>query len=135
MLKVEQELNDYQFAFDISLAEKIQSEVDEIITSKKKLEIKPAFEPKPLSTTDQIFNETIKKNEEFIKTSLEIRDEEMKAENEIADEKAKKIIKDIVNPVPGLFINDTFNLQEDVSVNKPKNTDNTFRLKTQIQKN
>ena len=59
----------------------------------------------------------------------------MKAENEIADEKAKKIIKDIVNPVPGLFINDTFNLQEDVSVNKPKNTDNTFRLKTQIQKN
>ena len=105
------------------------------MTSKKKLEIKPAFEPKPLLTADQIFNETIKKNEEFIKTSLEIRDEEMKAENEIADEKAKKIIKDIVNPVPGLFINDTFNLQEDVSVNKPKNTDNTFRLKTQIQKN
>ena len=105
------------------------------MTSKKKLEIKPAFEPKPLLTTDQIFNETIKKNEEFIKTSLEIRDEEMKAENEIADEKAKKIIKDIVNPVPGLFINDTFNLQEDVSVNKPKNIDNTFRLKTQIQKN
>ena len=105
------------------------------MTSKKKLEIKPAFEPKPLLTADQIFNETIKKNEEFIKTSLEIRDEEMKAENEIADEKAKKIIKDIVNSVSGLFINDTFNLQEDVSVNKPKNTDNTFRLKTQIQKN
>ena len=105
------------------------------MTSKKKPEIKPDFEPKPLLTTDQIFNETTKKNEEFIKTFLEIRDEEMKAENEIADEKAKKIIKDIVNPVPGLFINDTFNLQEDVSVNKPKNTDNTFRLKTQIQKN
>ena len=104
------------------------------MTSKKKPKIKPDFEPKLLLTTDQIFNETTKKNEEFIKTSLEIRDEEMKAENEIADEKAKKIIKDIVTPAPGLFINDTFNHQEDISVNKSKNTDNTFRLKTQIQK-
>ena len=67
--KIEQELNDYQFAFDLFLAEKIQSEVDEIMTSISKPEIKPDFEPKPLLATDQIFNETTKQNEEFIKKS------------------------------------------------------------------
>ena len=79
------------------------------MTSISKPEIKPDFEPKPLLTTDQIFNETTKQNEEFIKTFLEIRDEEIEAENEIAHNKTKKIIKDIVNPAPGLLINNTFN--------------------------
>ena len=65
---------------------------------------------------------------------MEIRDEEIKAENEIADNKTKKIIKDIVNPAPGLFINDTFNSQEDISINKPKYTDNTFKLKLKYKK-
>ena len=102
--------------------------------SKSKPEIKPDFEPKPLLTTDQIFNETAKKNEEFIKTSLEIRYEEIKAENEIADNKTKKIIKHIVNPAPGLFINDIFNPQEDISINKPEYTDNTFKLKAEKKK-
>ena len=96
------------------------------MASKSKPKIKPDFEPKPLLTTDQIFNETTKKNEEFIKTSLEIRDEEIKAKNEIADNETKKIIKAIVNPAPELYINDTFNPQEDISINKPKNTDNTL---------
>ena len=66
---------------------------------------------------------------------MEIRYEEIKAENEIAEKKKpKKIIKDIMNPVPGLFINDTFNPQEDISINKPKNIDNTFKLKTERKK-
>ena len=66
---------------------------------------------------------------------MEIRYKEIKAENEIAGKKkTKKIIKDIVNPAPGLFINDTFNPQEDISINKPKNIDNTFKLKTERKK-
>ena len=59
--QIEQELNYYQFVFDLSLPEKIQSEVDEITTSKNKPEIRSDFEPKPLLTTDQVFNETAKK--------------------------------------------------------------------------
>ena len=39
-----------------------------------------------------------------------------------------------MNPASGFFINDTFNPEEDININKPKNTDNTFKLKTEIQK-
>ena len=39
-----------------------------------------------------------KKNEEFIETSLALRDEELKAENDNAQQKTKKSIKDIIDP-------------------------------------
>ena len=65
--KIEQELSGYQFASDLSLAENIQSKVDEFMTSKSKPKNKPDFEPNPLLTTDQIFNETTKKNEALLR--------------------------------------------------------------------
>ena len=61
-----------------------------------------------------------KKNEEFIKRSLALRDEELKAENDIAQQKTKKIIKDIINPAPSLLINDTFNQQEEANIDTQK---------------
>ena len=60
------------------------------------------------------------KKEEFIKTSLALRDEELKAENDIAQQKTKKIIKVIIDPAPGLLINDTFNLQKDTNIDTQK---------------
>ena len=75
-----------------------------------------------------------KKNEEFIKRSLALRDEELKAENNIAQQKTKKIIKDIIDPAPGLLINDTFNQQKDTNIDTQKNTDNTYKLKPDVQK-
>ena len=59
--KVKQEVNGYQIAFDLSLAEKIQDEVDEIMVSDEKPEIPPDSIPPPLLTTDEILNETTKK--------------------------------------------------------------------------
>ena len=57
--RVDQEINDYRFAFDISLAERIQDEVDKLISNDEKSpEIKPDFVPPPLLTTDKIFDET-----------------------------------------------------------------------------
>ena len=49
-----------------------------------------------------------KKYGDFIKISLVLKDEKVKAENDIADQKTKKLIKDIVDPTPGLLTNDTF---------------------------
>ena len=60
------------------------------------------------------------KKEEFIKTSLALRDEELKAENDIAQQKTKKIIKVIIDPAPGLLINDIFNLQKDTNIDTQK---------------
>ena len=44
LVKVKQEVNDYQIAFDLSLAEKIQDEIDEIMVSDEKPEIPPNLE-------------------------------------------------------------------------------------------
>ena len=133
--KVQQEINDYKIVFDLSLAGKMQAEVDEIMESNDKPEIHPDYTPEPLLTTNEILNKTTTTatNEDFIKTSLVIRDEEIKAENDIANEKTKKIIKDIVNPAPGLFIDNEFIPQQDINT-QPNTTDNPYKLKPDVQK-
>ena len=109
-------------------------EVDKMIsTGEKAPEIKPDYTPPPLLTTDKIFKNTTKKNEDFIQTSLTIRDDEIKAEKEIADQKTKNLIKQILNPTPGYFVDDEFNLK-DSNVNDKKITDNPFVLKPEVQK-
>ena len=107
--RVNQEINDYNFAFDLSETEGIQMEVDKLMSSgEKPPEIKPDYIPPPLLMTIEIKENTTKKNEDFIKISLVVKDEKIKAESDIADQKTKKLIKDIVNPTPGILTNDTF---------------------------
>ena len=59
----------------------------------KKTEIPPDCVPPPLATTDEIKEATTKTNEDFIKVSLVVRDEEIEAENNIADQKTNKQTK------------------------------------------
>ena len=60
--RFDQEINNYRFAFDLSLAERVQDEVDKLISSDEKPpEIKLDFVPPSLLTTDEIFKETSKK--------------------------------------------------------------------------
>ena len=58
--KVKQEVNDYQIAFYLSLAQKIQEEVDEIMVNDEKTEIPPDYIPLPLLTTYEVLSETTK---------------------------------------------------------------------------
>ena len=92
----------------------------------KKTEIPLDCVPPPLATTDEIKEATTKTNEDFIKISLVVRDEEIEAENNIADQKTnkkkttkKKKLK-TVNPTPGIFVNDTFDANEDLNTNIKK---------------
>ena len=64
---------------------------------------------------------------------MTVRDEEIKAEKEIADQKTKNLIKQILNPAPGYLLDDEFNLK-DSNVNYQKNTDNPFVVKPEVQK-
>ena len=43
-----------------------------------------------------------KENHDFIKTSLQMSKDELDAANEFADQKNEKIIRDIIDPTPGL---------------------------------
>ena len=45
----------------------------------------------------------------------------------------KKLIKDIIGPTPGLFVNDNINFQ-DINVLKPNTTDNPHKLKSDVKK-
>ena len=65
-------------------------EMDKKISSVEKTEIRLDYVPPPLATTDKIKEPTTKKNEDFIKISLVVRDEKIKAENDIADQKPKR---------------------------------------------
>ena len=60
--RVNQEVNDYRYAYDLSEAERIQMEVDKMIsTGEKAPEIKPDCIPLPLLTTDEIKENATKK--------------------------------------------------------------------------
>ena len=55
-------MNDYKYGYDLPKAEKIQMEVDKMIsTGDKAPEIKPDYIPPPLLTTDEIKENTTNK--------------------------------------------------------------------------
>ena len=56
--------------------------------------------------------------------------DELDAVNESADQKNKKIIRDITDPTPGLFIDDKLNLN---GQNLQNATDNVFDLPSQVK--
>ena len=62
----------------------------------------PPYVPSLLLTAKKIDIERNKINDSFIKISLQMTKDELDAVNEFADQKNKKIIKDIIAPNPGL---------------------------------
>ena len=70
--RVNQEINDYNFAFDLSETEGIQMEVDKLMSSgEKPPEIKPDYIPPPLLMTIEIYKNTTKKKKKK-KKNMEI---------------------------------------------------------------
>ena len=61
---------------------------------------------------------------------MEMSKDELDAANEFADQKNKKIIRDIIVPMPGLFVDDKLNPNEQ---NLQNATDNVFNLPPQVQ--
>ena len=90
----------------------------------------PPYVPPPLLTEKEIEIERNKAKEEFIKTSLLMSKDELDTANEFADQKNKKVIKDIIDPTRGLFINDQLKPNEQ---NFQNATDNVFNFPPQVQ--
>ena len=83
-------------------------------------------------TTEEIKEQTKQEDENFIQTSLVLREEELRAADEMANEENKNVVKSIVDPTPGLLADDEIDFQD---INFPPNTtDNTYKLPTKIQK-
>ena len=64
--------------------------------------------------------------------SLALREEELKAESKIANRKNRNLIKDIVDPMPGLFIDGQIEFQQ---INQPNTADSNYKLKPQAHNN
>ena len=85
-----------------------------------------------LLTTNEIKKERERVNVEFCKTSLLLKKDQLDTLNEAADKKnkKKKIIKDIIDPTPGLFIDHKLNANDQIFKNI---IDNVFNLLPQVQ--
>ena len=69
---------------------------------KKKPTLPSPYVPPPSLTKKERETERNKENNDFIKTSLQMSKDELDAANEFADQKNEKIIRDIIDPTPGL---------------------------------
>ena len=87
--------------------------------------------PTPL-TSEETKKQTREEDENFIEASLAFREEELKAADEIADEENKNVIKSIVDPTPGLVVDDEIN-SNDINF-LPNTTDNIYQLPPKVQK-
>ena len=64
---------------------------------------------------DKVYNDT---KEDYLKTSITINKTDLGAAIENADEKNEKIISDLINPTPGLFVHDQLNLEDQFKYKK-----------------
>ena len=117
---INNEMNDYQFTFDVPTETEIQKDMEDI-WEKTPPTPPPPCVPPPLLTKKEIEIERNKANKEFIKTSLLMNKDELDAANVSADQKNKKVIKDIIDPTPGPFIDDQLKPNEQ-NLNKIQQT-------------
>ena len=78
---------------------------------------------------NKIYNET---KEDYLKTAITINKTDLDATIENADKKNEKIITDLINPMPGLFVDDQLNLENQFKY-KSNDIERSFALTNQIQ--
>ena len=98
--------SNYQFTFDLDPMEEIKEDINNMIKKNERPETPESFVlPFPL-TTEEVKKQTKQEGKDFIQTLLTLREEELKTADEIANEENKGIIKSIVDPTPGLLVDD-----------------------------
>ena len=90
----------------------------------------PPYILPPLLTAKEIETKRNKANDDFIRTSMQMSKNELDAANEVADQENKELIKGIIDPAPGLFIDDELKPNEQ---NFKNTTDNVFNRPPQVQ--
>ena len=107
---INDEINNYQFTFDIPIEIEIQQDMEEILKNKKNPPTPPPpYIPPPLLIKKEIETERNKANNDLNKTFLQMSKDELDAVNEFVDQKNKRIIRDIIDATPGLSIDDKLN--------------------------
>ena len=71
----------------------------------------PRFTSTPLKSKKEINKTYDDSKEEYLKTAITINKTDLDAAIENTDDKNKKIVSDIIDPMPGLFVDDKLNLE------------------------
>ena len=122
----------YQFTFDLDPMEEIEEDINTMIENNIAPKIPEDFVPPFALMTEEIRKQTKQEGENFVQALLTLREEELRAADKVVNEENKDIIESIVDPTPGLLVNDEMDFQD---INFPPNTtDNTYKLQPKIQK-
>ena len=70
--------------------------------------------------------------EDYLKTAIKINKTDLDAAVENADEKNEKIRSDVIDPTPGLFVNDQLNLEDHFKY-KSNVIERSFNVAKQLQ--
>ena len=81
--------------------QEIEEDISTMVENNVIPEIPEDFVPPFPLTTEQIKKQTKQEGENFVQASLTLREEELRAADEIANEENKDIIKSVVDPSSG----------------------------------
>ena len=99
----ESEFNEYE-KYRLELFEQTLNNFNTLTSTPNKEQIKNIFPTTVLDTSDILS----KNDADFLKTSLTLSKTNIDATIDAAEEENRMIIEDIINPTPGLFVNETF---------------------------
>ena len=130
---LKQELDKTQFELELPAELQIQENLEMYLKQEKKPPTPlPRYTSTPLlneKRINKICNDT---KEDYLKTAITINKTDLDAAIENADGKNEKIISDLINPTPGLFVDDQLNLEDQFKY-KSNNIERSFALTNQIQ--
>ena len=112
--------------------EKIEQDINEMIAKNEEPEIPEDFVPPYPLTEEEIKEQVKQEGEDLLQMQLTVNEDELRAADEVADEENKNVIKSIVDPAPGLVVDDEIDFK-DIDF-PPETTDNTYKLTPKVQK-
>ena len=130
---LKEELNKTEYELDLPPELEIQEDLEKYRNEGKKppLPLKPLFSSTPLKTREinKIYDE---EKENYLQTAITINKTDLDAADKNAEESNKEVINDIIDPTPGLIVDDTLNLGEQFEYNS-NDLERTFDLSNQVQ--
>ena len=112
--------------------EKIEQVMNEMIAKNEEPEIPEDFvAPYPL-TEEEIKEQVKQEGEDLLQMQLTINEDELRAADEVVDEENKIVIKNIVDPAPGLVVDNEIDFKDIDFL--PESTESTYKLTPKVQK-